>query len=60
MSTRKEKQSCGDEHMVELRIGGHSVSLSFAKEPDATAAQRVRNCLIDSFILQDTAKRGAA
>ena len=52
MRAKKEKQSCSDETMV--------VSLSFAKEPDATAAQRVRNCLIDSFIRQDTAKRGAA
>ena len=60
MRKKKEKQSCSDENMVELRIAGHSVSLSFAKEPDATAAQRVRNCLIDSFIRQDTAKRGAA
>lgn len=50
MRAKKEKQSCSDENMVELRIAGHSVSLSFAKEPDATAAQRVRNCLIDSFI----------
>ena len=55
-----EKQDRSDENMVELRIAGHSVSLSFAKEPGATAAQRVRNCLIDSFIRQDTAKRRAA
>lgn len=60
MSAKKEKQDCGDENMVELRIAGHSVSLSFAKEPDTTVAQRVRNCLIDSFIRQDTARRGAA
>jgi hypothetical protein len=60
MSAKKEKQDCSDENMVELRISGHSVSLSFAKEPDATVAQRVRNCLIDSFIRQDTARRGAA
>lgn len=60
MSEKKEKQDHGDENTVELRIAGHSVSLSFAKEPDVTAAQRVRNCLIDSFIRQDTARRGAA
>lgn len=60
MSAKKEKQDCGDENMVELHIAGHSVSLSFAKEPDATAARRVRNCLIDSFIRQDTARCGAA
>lgn len=56
----EEKRNRSDESMVELRIAGHSVSLSFAKEPDITAAQRVRNCLIDSFIRQDTAKREAA
>ena len=60
MSAKKEKQDRGDENMVELRIAGHSVSLSFAKEPDVTAAKRVRTCLIDSFIRQDTARRGAA
>lgn len=60
MSVKKEKQDRSDENMVELRIAGHSVSLSFAKEPDTTVAQRVRNCLIDSFIRQDTARRGAA
>lgn len=60
MSERKKKQDQGDENIMELRIAGHPVRLSFAAEPDPTAAQRVRNCLIDSFIRQDTAKRGAA
>lgn len=60
MSERKKKQDQGDENIMELRIAGHPVRLSFAAEPDATVAQRVRNCLIDSFIRQDTAKRGAA
>lgn len=60
MSERKKKQDQGDENIMELRIAGHPVHLSFAAEPDATVAQRVRNCLIDLFIRQDTAKRGAA
>lgn len=49
-----------DDLAVFQSIAGHSVSFSFAEEPDATAAQRVRNCLINSFIRQDTARRGAA
>ena len=60
MIERKKKQNHSDENIVELHIAGHPVSLSFAAEPDPAAAQRVRNCLIDSFIRQDTAKRRAA
>lgn len=60
MSERKKKQNHSDESILELRIAGHPVRLSFAAEPDPTAAQRVRNCLIDSFLRQDEANRRAA
>ncbi|MDE7055096.1 MAG: hypothetical protein K2O84_09850 [Oscillospiraceae bacterium] len=56
MNKKKAKHNDGndgDEKIVELRIAGHSVTLSFAAEPDAAAAQRVRNCLIDSYIRQN-------
>ena len=46
--------------MVELHIAGHPVTLSFAAEPDATAAQRIRSCLIDSYINQSAAAHRAA
>lgn len=59
MSERKKKQGQGDENIMELRIAGHPVRLSFAAEPDPAAAQRVRNCLIDSFLRQDEANRRA-
>ena len=60
MSERKKKQDHGDENIVELRIAGHPVRLSFAAEPDPTAAQRIRNCLIDSFLRRDEVNRRAA
>lgn len=60
MSTAKQTQERGDEDVVELRIAGHPVSLSFAREPDISDARRVRNCLLDSFLRQDTAKHGTA
>ena len=60
MSAAKEKPEIYSEKIVELRIAGHPVRLSFAAEPNPTAAQRVRNCLVDSFLCQDRAKRGAA
>lgn len=53
MSERREEGSSGGVNAVELRIAGHPVRLSFAEEPDVTAAQRVRNCLIDSFLRQN-------
>lgn len=46
MSERKKKQDHGDENIVELRIAGHPVRLSFAAEPDPTAAQRIRNFVV--------------
>lgn len=60
MKTKKSKQHDGDEKIVELRIAGHPVTLSFAAEADAMAAQRVRSSLIDSYIRQNSAERGAA
>ena len=55
MNTKKAEHGGGDEKIVELHIAGHPVTLSFAAEPDTTAAQRVRNCLIDSYIRQNAA-----
>ena len=46
MSERKKKQDHGDENIVELRIAGHPVRLSFAAESDPTAAQRIRNFVV--------------
>ena len=60
MSTAKQTQELSDEVVVELHIAGHPVSLSFAREPDISAARRVRNCLLNSFFRQDTAKHGTA
>lgn len=60
MSTAKQTQERSNEDVVELRIAGHPVSLSFARESDISAARRVRNCLLDSFLRQDTAKHGTA
>ena len=60
MSERKKKQNHGDENIVKLHIADHPVRLSFAAEPDPTAAQRIRNCLIDSFLRQDEVNRRAA
>jgi hypothetical protein len=60
LSTAKQTQERSNEDVVELRIAGHPVSLSFAREPDISAARRVRNCLLDSFLRQDTAKHGTA
>ena len=54
------KRDDSDEKIVELRIAGHPVTLSFAAEPDTTVAQRVRNCLIDSYIRQNAAEHKAA
>lgn len=56
MSMASEKQRHGDEDTMQIHISGHLVSLSFAKEPDTSAAQRVRSSLIDSFLRQDAAK----
>lgn len=60
MNTKKAKRDDSDEKIVELRIAGHPVTLSFAAEPDTTAAQRVRNCLIDSYIRQNASEHRAA
>ena len=55
MNGKKGKHDDGGEKVVELHIAGHPVTLSFAAEPDTTVAQRVRNCLIDSYIRQNAA-----
>ena len=60
MNTKKAKRDDSDEKIVELRIAGHPVTLSFAAEPDITVAQRVRSCLIDSYICQNALGHGAA
>ena len=60
MNTKQAKGNDSDEKIVELSISGHPVTLSFAVEPDATAAQRVRSCLIDSYISQHAAGYRAA
>ena len=60
MSAKEKKSHADSEQTVEIRIAGHPVSLSFAKEPDVTVAQRVRNCLIDSYIRQSTSGREAS
>ena len=61
MSTKQAKRDDRAEQTVKLQIAGHSVTLIFAAEPDATVAQRVRNCLIDSYISQNMAgHRGRA
>ena len=60
MNTKKVKRDDSDEKIVELRIAGHPVTLSFAAEPDTTVAQRVRNCLIDSYIRQNASGHRAA
>lgn len=56
MNMEQARSTGGDESIVELRIAGHPVTLSFAAEPDAAVAQRVRNCLIDSYICQSAAE----
>ena len=53
MNMKQAKYNGRDDKIVELSISGHPVTLSFAAEPDATAAQRVRSCLIDSYISQN-------
>ena len=60
MNKKQPKCDNSGGKMVELRIAGHPVTLSFAAEPDATAALRVRNCLIDSYIRQSAAGHSAA
>ena len=60
MNAKKERRNSSDEKTVELCIAGHPVILSFAAEPDTTAAQRVRNCLIDSYIRQNGLGHSAA
>ena len=57
MSAKEKKCNADREKTVEICIAGRPVSLSFAKEPNTTAAQRVRNCLIDSYIRQTAAGR---
>ena len=60
MNMEQARSTGGDESIVELRIAGHPVALSFAAEPDAAVAQRVRNCLIDSYICQNAMEHAAA
>ncbi len=60
MNTKKVKRDDCDKKTVELHIAGHPVTLSFAAEPDATVAQRVRSCLIDSYIRQNGFGHSAA
>ena len=60
MNMKHAKGNDRDDKIVELSISGHPVTLSFAVEPDATAAQRVRSCLIDSYISQNTTGYRAA
>ena len=60
MNGNQAKLHDGVGKMVELHIAGHPVTLSFAAEPDATAAKRVRSCLIDSYISQSVAAHRAA
>ena len=60
MNTKKVKCDDNDGKIVELRIAGHPVTLSFAAEPDTTIAQRVCNCLIDAYIRQNAAGHRAA
>ncbi len=58
MNTRTGNRDMGKS--VEMRIAGHPVRLSFAKEADATIAQRVRNSLIDTYIRQSAAVQETA
>ncbi len=58
MNAGKGKRDMGKS--IEMRIAGHPVRLSFAKEADTTVAQRVRNSLIDAYICQNAAGRAAA
>ena len=60
MSTKKTKHGGSDEKIMELQIDGHPVTLSFAAEPDASVAQRVRSYLIDSYIRQNGLGHSAA
>ena len=60
MNTKQSKHDDRDEKTVKLQIAGHSVTLIFAAEPDATVAQRVRNCLIDSYISKNMVERRVA
>lgn len=55
-----KKKSSNKDGSVELHIDGHLVSLSFAEEPDMTIAQRVRSCLLDSYIRQNVSERKAS
>lgn len=58
-----EKKATHDDSgkIVKICVAGHPVSLSFAAEADPAVAQRIRNCLIDSYIRRNTApKRDAA
>jgi len=60
MKRNKVEHNSDEERTVELRIAGYPVSISFAAEADATVVQRVRNCLIDSYIRNKMEKCGAA
>ena len=60
MNTKQSKRIGSAERIVELCIAGRPVTLSFAAEPDATVAQRVRNCLIDAYICQSAVEHAAA
>lgn len=61
MREKKASHEDAGEKVVKIRVAGHPVSLSFAAEADPAVAQRVRNCLIDSYIRRNTApKRDAA
>ena len=60
MDTKQVRCDNNGGKIVELHIAGHLVTLSFSTEPDATAAQRVRNCLIDSYISQNAVKHRIA
>lgn len=58
---KKKTTSDDGGKIVKIHVAGHPVSLSFAAEADPAVAQRIRNCLIDSYIRRNSAvKRRAA
>ncbi len=51
-----KEQHADREKNMEIRIAGHPVQLSFAREADAAIARQVRNCLLDAYIRRNAGK----
>ncbi len=56
MNTKGQKRNADGGKSMKIQVAGHPVQLSFAKEADASVAQRVRNCLLDAYIRRNAGK----